>query len=160
MPKLSDEQIQEIYEEIIALPFEPVKKEGGDGRPSKYKDELILDLLHYFNIEAYDNYTTNTGVRSKNANDLPTIDGWCYKQGITDQTYQNWRKVNPRFAEAANLVVLNQRDILITNSLHNNYNANFASLIGRIKYGWDTKTDEDNNSEINTIVIDADDAKL
>ena len=161
MPKLTNEQIEEIYQAIIELPVvdENAPEKDPRGRLTKFHNGLIKDILHFFNIDAYEEKRGEYDQRIRCANDYPTVEAWCYKNGITDQTYQNWRKTNPRFREASDLVRLNQKSVLITNSLHGKYNTHFAAMIGRIQFAWDTK-EEENKDAINTVVIDSDDTKL
>ncbi len=95
------------------------------GRPSDYKEEYCKDIIEFFSralTRTVDKtYTTKAGTviveKIEKPNELPTIDEYCNKLGITRQTLLNWTKDHSDFLEALTRAKQLEKDFLIKNGI-------------------------------------------
>lgn len=118
------------------------------GRPSKYEPRFAEMLIDHFNIEKFEQVTTEketrysakTGQKVSEKekfrllpNDLPTFEGFARKIGVSHQTVLNWATAledpeapepvykYPDFFGAYNVAKALQKEFLVDNGLKGNY---------------------------------------
>lgn len=109
------------------------------GAPSKYKPEYCDEIIEFFSRKPYDvlmMMNEDTGreepVINKQGNavlipcDLPTFEGFGIHIGVSSTTLHNWRDAYPEFLGAYLRAKDYQKEILIQNGLHGNYEKQFA----------------------------------
>lgn len=121
------------------------------GRPEEYKEEYCQQILDYFSIEPNKIilerfYYKNGDEKEKEvevANDLPTIEGFCRKLGISKQTLHNWTKKHEEFMDAYKRAREIQEDIWVVNAMKGLYAQPFAIFAGKNMFGWRDKRETD-----------------
>lgn len=136
------------------------------GRPSKYKKEYCQKMIDFFSVspteERFDSEVVETGelgdtakviVKKKTTTkgkgvDLPTFVRFAHNIGVCDNTLQAWCKESPDFLRAYEKCQQLQEDIWKVNSLNGNYNAQFATFLGKNVYGYKDKSEVEQNHTI------------
>lgn len=119
------------------------------GRPSKYTPQMCERIITYFDIEPYTKkeveYITKKGKKLTKtvieANDLPTLDGFCVSINIAKNTLQNWRKKYKDFEYACQRAKTLQKHIWLTNSFKGLYATAFTIFAGKNMFGWRDRQD-------------------
>jgi len=119
------------------------------GRPTKYHDGFPQLLLDHFSVDPVITkverfYYKNGDEKEKEievANQLPTIENFCRKHGISKQTLLDWTKAHKEFLDAYTRAKEMQEDIWKQNGLKGLYNAQFAQFIGTNCFGYKNKHD-------------------
>jgi len=118
------------------------------GRPSSYKPEYAVQLIEHMMVEKFNKetieeeirYSPKTGVKVSEKrkfkmipNDLPTIEGFARKIGVTYRTLKNWADAvedpeateavykYPDFFQAYNVAKQLQKEFIVDNGLKGNY---------------------------------------
>lgn len=118
------------------------------GRPSSYRPEYAVQLIEHMMVEKFNKetveeeirYSAKTGVKVSEKrkfkmipNDLPTLEGFARKIGVTYRTLLNWAEAveddaaeipvykYPDFFQAYNIAKQLQKEFLIDNGLKGNY---------------------------------------
>ena len=111
-----------------------VKKKNKGGRPTKYSEKYIKELLDYFQFkeEAYTEEVASQGraiAVVKKRIDFPTIEGFCSSIGIAKDTFHAWVKKYEMFSYAYDVAKQNQKHILIKGGLNGEFNSGFAKFV-------------------------------
>lgn len=96
------------------------------GRPTKYKEKYVQEMIDFFQIEPYreveEEIVDKKGnvhyVTKRVANDFPTFERFAVKIGVHTDTLQEWRKVHPIFSVAYKKAKDYQKNFLIQNGLN------------------------------------------
>lgn len=118
------------------------------GRPSSYKPEYAVQLIEHMMVDKFEKetieeeirYSPKTGIKVSEKrkfkmipNDLPTLEGFARKIGVTYRTLLNWSEAveddtaevpvykYPDFFQAYNIAKQLQKEFLIDNGLKGNY---------------------------------------
>lgn len=118
------------------------------GRPSSYKPEFAVMLIEHMMIDKFNKetveeeirYSPKTGVKVSEKrkfkmipNDLPTLEGFARKIGVTYRTLKNWAEAveddeapepvykYPDFFQAYNVAKQLQKEFIVDNGLKGNY---------------------------------------
>lgn len=118
------------------------------GRPSSYRPEYAVQLIEHMMVEKFEKvvmeketrYSAKTGIKVSEKekykllpNDLPTLEGFARKVGVTYRTLLNWAEAveddaaeipvykHPEFFHAYNVAKQLQKEFLIDNGLKGNY---------------------------------------
>ena len=119
------------------------------GRPTKYEPEMCQAMIDFFDIP----YTVNVTktVLSKQgepfevtetvANDLPTVQAFCHKLGISEDTFFRWVKEKPEFSESYKKARAIQCAMWQSNSLKGLYRDAFTIFLGKNVFKWTDRQD-------------------
>lgn len=129
------------------------------GRPSEYNSKYCEDIIEFFSRKPYDilmMMNEDTGkeepVINKHGNavlipcDLPTFEGFAIHIGVSRQTLHNWCDAYPEFLYAYTRAKDFQKEILIQNGLHGNYEKQFAIFTAKNVTDMKDKQEVDNIS--------------
>lgn len=90
----------------------------------KYDDEKTpINLVKFFDREHFQEINGK-----KFPNVLPTQERFCFEEGISRETYNQWTKRHPRFKEADKIAKLMQKDMLMSLALLGFYKEGFAKF--------------------------------
>ena len=106
------------------------------GRPTKYRPNFPAKLIKFFDqplyIERLEEKMAASGaikeITVREANDMPLFDCFCRSVGISMESFNQYTKEYPLFAEAYREAKGIQKRFISTHSLNNKYNANFAKF--------------------------------
>lgn len=125
-------------------PTKKPKSKNPVGRPSKYKPQYCQQIIDFFNvmptkivIERF--FYKNGDEKEKEievANELPLIQDFCFKIGVTRKTLLDWTTKFPEFLKAYNIAKDLQEAMWIKNGLKGLYNPSFAIFTGKNMFGW------------------------
>lgn len=107
------------------------------GRPTKYKEAYCKEIINYFSIEHAEeveiSHINTKGEKwTQNefrANALPTIEGFCAKIGVDDQTIIEWTLKHKDFFAAYTQAKQLQKDMLLDNGLTKRYDGQFSKFV-------------------------------
>lgn len=145
------------------------------GRPTKYKEEYIEELLKYFDIDPTIEKTKT--ISTKNGTEisepiewsatLPTIEGFCREIKINKDTFYNWVKEYKDFNDAYKRARDMQSYIFQTNALKGLYNPSFSIFWAKNCMSWvdrqevETKNTNNNiNTNVDSMTIEEKESEL
>lgn len=108
-------------------------------RPSEFKEEYI-NMADVYLAEKKDSVEIVNNKTIIKVN-LPTIEGYASKIGVTKKTLYNWAKKHPKFLHSLKKIKNEQKERLINNGLGNTYNSTIAKLILSSNHGMREGTD-------------------
>lgn len=125
------------------------------GRPSKYNKKYCKAIIDYFDIEPCRTiiekfHYKNGDEKEKEVevpNELPLIQGFCRKVGISKSTLHLWVEKHPEFSDAYNIAKGLQEAMWIQNGLRGLYNPSFAIFTGKNMFGWRDQVTFEGNEE-------------
>lgn len=118
------------------------------GRPTSYRPQYAVELIEHMMVDKFEKetieeeikYSAKTGIKVSEKrkfkmipNDLPTLEGFARKIGVTYRTLLNWAEAveddaaeipvykYPDFFQAYNIAKQLQKEFLIDNGLKGNY---------------------------------------
>lgn len=142
-----------------------------EGRPTKYKESYVDDLIAYFDREPYERKTIKTtnsnGVQIVKdiieACDFPTLAGFAIKIGVHRETLNNWanerydddfedkslagKLKHPQFFDAIKMAKEYQEHILVTNAIKDLYAQPFSIFASKNLIGWRDRSETDITSK-------------
>lgn len=134
-----------------------------NGRPTKYTsdEEMEQEVIKYLEECVDEQYTltkssSNSGetVENKIRVNLPTLEGFALRLGITTSTLYKWKLEKPNFSESLERIIEEQRKRLLDKGLSGDYNPTIAKLILSSNHGMAEKTQQDITSNGETIGVD------
>jgi hypothetical protein len=132
------------------------------GRPTKYKPEYCEAIIDFFNVSPTrtiletvtrkDGSTVDKEIEI--ANDLPTIQRFCFSIDIVKDTLHEWVARYPEFSDAYKRAKELQEDMWVRNSLKGLYNPSFTIFTGKNIFGWRDKQDIEHSGSIDRNLSD------
>ena len=126
----------------------PAKQQAKRGPKSRYMAKYGPQMLKYFDKETFEirevtQYHQDGSVKSVKeipwAVSLPTFQGFAAQIGVTADTLRNWAAEHPDFDGYYKLCKQIQENILVTNAMMGNYNAQFAQFYAKNCLGYKDK---------------------
>lgn len=130
------------------------------GRPSKYEDRFVQELIDFFNVEPYKEVTVldkNGGEKVQLVpNKFPTLARFACNIGVCRDTLYEWSTakdakgnlIHEDFSYAYKRAKDYQEAILAEGALVGSYNSTFAIFTAKNVLGWRDKSEEENDNKI------------
>lgn len=121
------------------------------GRPTRYKPELIDELLEFFDVELSEEKEITFSRKDGStvtkfevvATDLPTLAGFCRHLGIARDTLTEWQNKHPEFSSAVRKCKEIQEEHVVINALQNRTNPVFSIFFAKNNLGYKDKQEVD-----------------
>lgn len=127
-------------------------------RPTKYKKKYCQMMLDFFNVTpTYMQEVINQKgqkIEIEKVSDLPTFEGFACLISVHRETLLNWCKEFPEFFDTYRKCQEYQKNILVQNGLHGNYNSLFAKFVAINATDMREKQEIKHSGSIKTINID------
>ncbi len=126
---------------ISTIPKTPARSNGlhPGGRPTDYREEYCQDIVEFFSRPltktVIKTYTTKAGTvieePVERPEELPTIEEYCNRLGISKQALSEWVKVHPRFGDAYVRAKQLEKDFLVKNGLSGRFDSRFSIFVAQ-----------------------------
>lgn len=130
----------------------------GEGRPTKYSEEMLRlaweyleqctdEIYDYVTGESSSDKSSSTSWQQKVRVRLPTIEGLCLKLQIDETTAYDWGEQNPEFSITLKTIKRKQKEMLIAGGVSGLYNPLITKLVLAANHGMSDKTEIDHTSK-------------
>lgn len=89
-------------------------------------------------------------------NELPTVEGFAIKLGVSRDTLYEWAKVHEEFSDTMSFCKLITKEFLVQNGLRGLYATNFAIFVATNMTDLKSKQEEDNSNKKPFLVFNVD----
>lgn len=126
------------------------------GRPSKYEDRFVTELIKFFDVEAYREMPIldkegNTVAIKAVPNKFPTLARFACKIGVTRETLWDWATatddegnlIHAEFSNAYKRAKEFQESILVEGAMAGAFQANFSIFTAKNVLGWRDKVEQE-----------------
>lgn len=132
------------------------------GRPTKYKTRYAKDLIEYFDQRPFITerevvYTAKDGKTWSKFELYPKplrfINGFCMQIGITQETFNQWRKKYAEFSEAYTCAKALYKEHLAVCGSAGLFNANFTQFLAKNTTDWTDRTVVEHDGKVESTVF-------
>lgn len=126
------------------------------GRPSKYEDRFVNELIKFFDVEAYREMPIldkegNTVAIKAVPNKFPTLARFACMIGVTRETLWDWATatddegnlIHAEFSNAYKRAKEFQESILVEGAMAGAFQANFSIFTAKNVLGWRDKVEQE-----------------
>ena len=126
------------------------------GRPSKYEDRFVDELIKFFDVEPYREMPIldkegNTVAIKAVPNKFPTLSRFASKIGVTRETLWDWATatddegnlIHAEFSNAYKVAKEYQESILVEGAMAGAFQANFSIFTAKNVLGWRDKVEQE-----------------